>query len=105
MASTSKSFYNKIFIHDCREMVELPDEEVDLMITSPPYNVTKEYDENLTLKQYLQLLMDVLKETYRVLRPNGIIALNIANVGRKPYIPLDCHVIEILLDLNCTIIQ
>ena len=75
------------------------------MITSPPYNVTKTYDQNLTLAQYLQLLEDALKECCRVLKSTGVIALNIANVGRKPYIPLDTFVIDILQRLKCTVFQ
>ncbi|HDP99724.1 MAG TPA: site-specific DNA-methyltransferase, partial [bacterium] len=41
------------------------------MITSPPYNVSKEYDDNLTLSEYLDLLNTVWRETYRVLVPGG----------------------------------
>lgn len=77
-------------------MEQLPDNSVDLMITSPPYNTTKQYDENLTLKQYLLFIKEVMTEVYRVLKEDGIIAFNIANVGRKPYIPLDCFTIQIL---------
>ncbi|MHA1698766.1 MAG: DNA-methyltransferase, partial [Promethearchaeota archaeon] len=86
-------------------MLEIPDKTVKLMVTSPPYNVTKEYDENLSLKEYLTLLTNVLTETYRVLTDDGICAINIANVGRKPYIPLDCYVIQILINIGFTIKQ
>lgn len=82
-------YYDKIILQDCRNMKQLPDDSVQLIITSPPYNVTKTYDENLSLKEYLLFIEDSLKECFRVLCPNGIIALNIANIGRKPYIPLD----------------
>jgi len=92
----NKEYQNKIFVHDCRDMIHLPDNSVELMITSPPYNTTKKYDENLTLKEYLQFIEIVLKEVFRVLKSGGIIALNIANVGRKPYLPLDCFIIQIL---------
>ncbi|HDP98435.1 MAG TPA: site-specific DNA-methyltransferase, partial [bacterium] len=62
--------------------------------TSPPYNVSKEYDDNLTLSEYLDLLNTVWRETYRVLVPGGRACINIANLGRKPYIPLHCYIIE-----------
>ena len=75
-------------------MDELPDNSVHLMITSPPYNVTKEYDEDLSLSQYLDLLNSVWKETYRILVPGGRACVNVANLGRKPYIPLHRHIIE-----------
>ena len=71
-------------------MTHIPDNSVNLMVTSPPYNVTKQYDDDLPLQDYLDLISAVLKDVLRVLMPGGIVALNIANVGRKPYIPLDC---------------
>src|SRR5512138_3428735 len=53
-----------IYQASCEEMKELPDCSVHLMVTSPPYNVWKEYDNNLTLDEYLAFLMQVWKETY-----------------------------------------
>jgi site-specific DNA-methyltransferase (adenine-specific) len=84
----------------CEEMKELPDCSVHLMVTSPPYNVGKEYDNNLTLDEYLAFLMRVWKETYRVLVPGGRACINIANVGRKPYIPLSDSITQSMIDLG-----
>jgi len=81
-------------------MEELPDNSVHLMVTSPPYNVGKEYDENLTLKEYREFLKRVWKEVYRVLVPGGRVCINIANLGRKPYIPLHCYIIEDMLEIG-----
>ena len=81
-------------------MDELPDNSVHLMITSPPYNVTKEYDSNLNLEEYLILLKNVWKETYRVLVPRGRACINIANLRRKPYIPLHSYIIKDMLELG-----
>ena len=75
-------------------MDELPDNSVHQMITSPPYNASKEYDENLSLKEYLDLLYSVWQETYRVLVWGGRACINIANLGRKPYIPLHSYIID-----------
>ena len=75
-------------------MDELPDNSVHLMVTSPPYNVSKEYDDDLSLNEYLNLLNTVWRETYRVLVPGGRACVNVANLGRKPYIPLHSYVIE-----------
>ena len=80
---------------DSRNMHHLPDNSVDLMITSPPYNVGKEYDADLTLAEYKDLLSDVMSEVYRVLVEGGRACINIANVGRTPYIPLHMYLIEI----------
>ncbi|MHA1335744.1 MAG: DNA-methyltransferase [Promethearchaeota archaeon] len=89
-----------IILGDSRKMDEIPDNSIHLMITSPPYNVTKEYDENLTLKEYLKLLEDVFREVWRVLVPGGRAAVNITNVGRKPYIPLHAFIINIMLKIG-----
>lgn len=75
-------------------MSELPDCSVHLMVTSPPYNVGKEYDENLTLDEYLAFLESVWKEVHRVLVPGGRACVNVANLGRKPYIPLHAHIVQ-----------
>ncbi|MHA1344034.1 MAG: DNA-methyltransferase [Promethearchaeota archaeon] len=85
-----------IILGDSRKMDLIQDNSIHLMITSPPYNVSKEYDNDLTLKEYLELLMAVFRETWRVLVPGGRIAINIANVGRKPYIPLHSYIIKIM---------
>jgi len=77
-------------------MRELPDCSVHLMVTSPPYNVGKQYDEDLTLREYLDLLGRVFREVYRVLVPGGRAAVNLANLGRRPYIPLHSFVIELM---------
>ncbi len=85
---------NKIFCKSSEKMDELPDNSVHLMVTSPPYNVSKEYDDNLSLNEYLDLLNTVWRETYRALVPGGRACINVANLGRKPYIPLHSHIIE-----------
>jgi len=90
----SEKNLNKIFCKSSEKMDELPDNSVHLMVTSPPYNVSKEYDRDLSLTEYLELLKTVWQETYRVLVPGGRACINIANLGRKPYIPLHSYIIE-----------
>ncbi len=89
---------------DSRAM-ELPDNSVALVVTSPPYFAGKEYEEALgqgaipaTYVAYLELLSDVFKECRRVLEPGGRIAVNVANLGRRPYRSLAADVIGILDD-------
>ncbi|MHA1793407.1 MAG: DNA-methyltransferase [Promethearchaeota archaeon] len=96
---------NIIHDHDCQNMSELPNESIDLLVTSPPYNTTKKYDDNLTLNEYLEFIHAVMSEAYRVMKIGGIIAFNIANVGRKPYLPLDCYVIQVLRDIGFLIVD
>jgi site-specific DNA-methyltransferase (adenine-specific) len=81
-------------------MEELPDDCVALMVTSPPYNVGKDYDADLSLEEYLGLLKRVLSETYRVLEPGGRVAVNVANLGRRPYLALNHRVAALLEDLG-----
>ena len=94
------NYLNKIFCKSSEKMEELPDNSVHLMVTSPPYNVGKDYDEDLSLKDYRQFLSNVFKEVYRVLVPGGRACINVANLGRKPYIPLHCFVVEDILKLG-----
>ena len=91
---------NKHFCHSSEDMNELPDNSLHLMITSPPYNVTKEYDDNLNLEEYLILLKKVWTETYRVLATGGRACINVANLGRKPYIPLHSYIINDMLEIG-----
>ena len=80
---------------DSRNMHHLPNDSVHLMITSPPYNVGKDYDEDLSRDEYGNLLLEVMQETYRVLVEGGRACVNIANVGRTPYIPLHVDIMDI----------
>lgn len=81
-------YADQIYCHTSEDMHHVPDESVALAFTSPPYNVGKEYDDDLGLKEYLDLISRVGAEVYRVLKPGGRYVINIANLGRKPYLPL-----------------
>ncbi|MEM1651151.1 MAG: site-specific DNA-methyltransferase [Sulfolobales archaeon] len=94
-------FLDKIVLGDAREVLrKLPDRCVHLMVTSPPYNVGKEYDEDLTLGEYLDFIEEVMREVYRVLVWGGRICFNVANLGRKPYIPLHAYIIQKLEEIG-----
>ena len=100
---------------DARSMSDLPSNSVALMVTSPPYFVGKEYENEVMVaarsgnvlsevpgsyREYLRLLHDVFQECYRVLEPGGRMAVNVANLGRKPYRSLSADVIRIFGDLG-----
>jgi DNA modification methylase len=95
---------------DSRHMVDLPDACVGLVVTSPPYFVGKEYEDAVAADkderapadyfEYLAMLEQVFAECRRVLEPGGRIAVNVANLGRKPYRSLSADVIRILEDLG-----
>ena len=82
------------FLGSSENMFQLQDASVHLMVTSPPYNVGKEYDHDLTVEEHVELIRTVLAETFRVLVPGGRACVNLANIGRKPYIPLHAYVIK-----------
>jgi len=89
-----------IYQKSSENMDELEDNSIHLMVTSPPYNVSKEYDDDLSLNEYCGLLYSVFSETYKKLVPGGRACINIANIGRKPYIPLHSFVIDIMVDIG-----
>lgn len=91
---------NKFILGSSENMKEIPDNSVHLMITSPPYNVSKEYDEDLSLEEYLTMLKNVFEETYRVLVNGGRACINVANLGRKPYIPLSDYISHMMMDIG-----
>lgn len=92
-----------IYNSDCRAMEELEANSVQLVVTSPPYNVGKNYnyyEDRAPLENYLEFLMQVWRECKRVLAPGGRLAINIANTNRNPYIPLHAFIIQQCLDLG-----
>ncbi len=91
---------DRVFCRSSESMEELPENSVHLMVTSPPYNVGKEYDQDLTLTEYREFLKRIWKEVYRILVPGGRACVNLANLGRKPYLPLHIFVIKDMIDLG-----
>jgi DNA modification methylase len=95
-----KENLDRLFAQSSGSMDQLPDYSVHLMVTSPPYNAQKDYDQDLSLDEYRQLLRDTFQETYRVLVTGGRACVNIANLGRKPYLPLHAYLIEDMLGIG-----
>ncbi|HCC78800.1 MAG: SAM-dependent methyltransferase [Chloroflexi bacterium GWB2_49_20] len=91
---------DRIYCKTAEDMSELPENSVHLMVTSPPYNVGKDYDQDQTLDEYLAFLGRVWLQVQRVLVPGGRLCINVANLGRKPYIPLHAMLISSLLKLG-----
>jgi len=96
---------DQLFAGDARNMSEIPDKSVALVVTSPPYYAAKEYELAVSeghvpsnFSEYLEMLRAVLDECKRVLEPGGRMAINVANLGRKPYRSLSADVIRMLQD-------
>ena len=94
---------DRILVGDARDMSAIPDSSVALVVTSPPYFAGKAYEEALgeghipaNYVEYLAMLRDVFAECRRVLQPGGRIAVNVANLGRRPYRSLAADVTTIL---------
>jgi DNA modification methylase len=91
---------DEIFCHSAEDMHELVDNSVALMVTSPPYHVGKDYDSDSTFEQYLEMMERVFTETYRVLEPGGRAVINVANLGRRPYISLSSLIVEMMASIG-----
>ena len=95
---TSKK--NIIFNKSAEKMDDLIDNCISLTVTSPPYNVGKLSDNNLSDEDYWKLMRKCFKEVYRVTESGGRLVLNVANLGRKPYIPFSNMFTDLMLDLG-----
>lgn len=96
---------DEIIVGDSRAMTDVADASVALVVTSPPYFAGKQYEAALgeghipgSYLEYLQMLEDVFAECVRVLEPGGRIAVNVANLGRRPFRSLAADVTTILQD-------
>jgi adenine-specific DNA-methyltransferase len=93
-----------LFNGDCEELMRsMPDQSVQLIISSPPYNIGKPYEKKLPLSEYIAWQRRVLHECDRVLAPGGSICWQVGNyVDKKTgeVIPLDALFWPILHDLG-----
>lgn len=99
------SVLDRLFHGDARDMTDeqVADCSVALMVTSPPYFAGKEYEIDIaaghipsSYVEYLEMLREVFAVSLRKLEPGGRMAINIANLGRKPYRSLSADIISIL---------
>lgn len=75
-------FMDKVICGNCIDvMAEMPDESVDLVVTSPPYNCRKDYGDSfrdeMPWKEYYDWMQKVIKQMYRVLVAGGVVAINV----------------------------
>ncbi|NNE97193.1 MAG: site-specific DNA-methyltransferase [Acidimicrobiales bacterium] len=98
---------DQLILGDSRDMAAVAENSVALITTSPPYHASKEYEQEMGVGhvpasyfEYLEMLHDVFAECLRVLEPGGRIAVNVANLGRKPFRSLSKDVWVILEGLG-----
>lgn len=90
-----------LFTWDCIALFkQIPDESIQLIVTSPPYNIGKEYEKRTKLSRYIDFQREVIQEAFRVLKPNGSICWQIGNyVDKGEIVPLDIILYPIFSEL------
>ena len=91
---------DEIFHKSSEDMQELENNCVSLTITSPPYNIGKDSDLDLSDNEYWKMMKNIFLETFRVTESGGRVVVNVANLGRKPYIPFSKYFTELLIDIG-----
>jgi adenine-specific DNA-methyltransferase len=91
-------YMDKVVLGDCLDLVRgLPDESIDLVVSSPPYNIGKEYEARKALDHYLEEQTTVLRECIRALKPTGSIFWQVGSFSdRGTLTPLDIKFFPIL---------
>lgn len=91
-----------VYSGDCLDLLKtIPDESIQLVVTSPPYNIGKEYEKKLDLDVYLQQQAQVITECVRTLSPRGSICWQVGNyVDKGAIIPLDAVLYPIFSNLD-----
>ncbi len=91
-----------IFSGDVSEFVaQVPDNSVALVVTSPPYNLGKEYESRVSIEQYLKTQSQLIAQLYRILREDGSICWQVGNfVENGEIYPLDILYYPIFKELG-----
>ena len=99
-SNNESKIIDKIFHKSSENMSELENNSVSLTVTSPPYNIGKDSDLDLTDDEYWAMMENIFTETYRVTESGGRLVVNVANLGRKPYIPFSKYFTELLIEIG-----
>ena len=99
-SNNESKIIDKIFHKSSENMSELENNSISLTVTSPPYNIGKDSDLDLTDDEYWAMMENIFTETYRVTESGGRLVVNVANLGRKPYIPFSKYFTELLIEIG-----
>ena len=91
---------DRVYSHSAEAMAELPDNSVGAHGDLASVPLGTDYDAEGSFEDYLEMLQRVMAEVHRVLEPGGRAAVNVANLGRRPYLPLSHRVGAIMDDLG-----
>lgn len=91
-----------LYTGDCREFLgEIPDGSVQLIVTSPPYNIGKEYERKIPLSEYIKQQEKIIEECVKKLKPSGSVCWEVGNyVDKNEIVPLDIALYPIFKSLG-----
>lgn len=91
-----------LFNGDCRDLLaQIPNHAMQLIVTSPPYNLGKEYEKKINLEEYVEQQRTVIRECARVMSPRGSICWQVGNyVEKGEIIPLDTMLFPVFRELG-----
>ena len=92
----------KLMQGDCLELMKtIPDNSIDLILTSPPYNIGKEYEVRTSLQNYILWQKELIIESVRVLKDGGSICWQVGNyINKGAVYPIDCLLFHIFIDVG-----
>ena len=101
-STTRFDLLDQILLGDCLDALRaMPDESVDLVVSSPPYNIGKEYETKRELEHYLDEQRVVLRECHRVLKRTGSVFWQVGSFSNKgTLVPLDIKFFPIFEDMD-----
>ena len=101
-SSFHKNFRAVIYPGDCLNLLkQIPDESIQLIVTSPPYNIGKEYENKLQTDTYIEQQTQVIKECVRVLSHRGSLCWQVGNhVHKGAIMPLDTLLVPVFISFN-----
>lgn len=99
---TKKLKLDTMYNQDVKSLIKkIPDDSIDLIVTSPPYNIGKSYEKRESLSKYIELQSEIIRDCHRILKPTGSIFWQVGMYTNKfEHIPLDILLFSVFKDLG-----